>query len=76
MDRLGRSQEGVLLDRFGKMDPFNVQLRPEAAERFRRLELFERQEVRDLFEDFRIGRMTDEDYREEAAEGGFQSSSL
>jgi hypothetical protein len=55
------------------MDQFEIQLRPEAAKSFRRLELFERQEIWDLFEDFRIGRVADEDYGEVTEAGQFQS---
>jgi hypothetical protein len=55
------------------MDPYEIQLRPEAAESFRRLELFERQEVWDLLEDFRAGRLAEEDYGEVTETGQFQS---
>lgn len=55
------------------MDEFEIQLRPQAAESFRRLELFERQEIWDLLEDFRIGRIAEEDYGEVTEDGRFQS---
>ena len=55
------------------MEEYVVQLRPEAAESFRRLELFERQEIWDLLEDFRIGRIAEEDYGEVTEEGVLQS---
>ena len=55
------------------MDEYQIRLRPQAAERFRQLELFERQKVWDLLEDFRIGRVAEEDYGEMAEDGSFHS---
>ena len=55
------------------MNLYRIELSPDAAESFRRLGLLERQAVWDLLEDFRVGRIPEEDYGEMTQSGRLHS---
>ena len=56
------------------MNRFEIRLSAGAARHLRELPLFDRQELWDLLEDFRLGRLLEEDFGEVAEDGRLQST--